>query len=72
MIFKCGPSIVQRLDARYRRLRDWHPWFSWRPVRVGDGLCVWWEPVERKNTGPACLDGLDEWEYRLPDTKERG
>jgi hypothetical protein len=66
MMLKCGPSLVQRLESRYRRKRDWHRWFAWYPVRINDGMCIWFEWVEAKNTGPACLDGWDEWEYRLP------
>lgn len=26
---------------------QWHEWFAWRPVRVGDSL-VWLERVERR------------------------
>jgi hypothetical protein len=66
--FKCGPSIWQRLEQRHRRQYEWHSWFAWRPVRMqlmnGKTCCVWWEWIVRKNTGPACLDGWDEWEYR--------
>lgn len=66
MKFKCGQSLATIFTKRYERLRNWHTWFAWYPVRIADGICVWWEYVERINTGPACLDGWDEWEYRLP------
>jgi hypothetical protein len=62
--FNCGPSLVQRLDDWSRRRRNWHRWFAWRPVRLPDNTCVWWEWVERMNTGPACEGGWDEWETR--------
>jgi hypothetical protein len=65
VIFKCGPSLMMRLERRYRRRREWHRWFAWRPARIQEGVCVWLEYVERKNTGPSCEGGWDEWEYRL-------
>lgn len=40
--------------------RDWHRWFAWYPVRVGDQW-IWWEHVERKLT--PSYDGWDK-EYR--------
>ena len=67
MKFKCGPSLAERYSRHYERQRNWHSWWAWHPMRIeGVGFCVWLEQVERKNTGPACHDGWDEWEYRLP------
>ena len=68
MRFNCGPSIGEWYDARLRRQRDWHLWFAWRPVRIEDSMCVWWEYIERRNDGPSCMDGWDEWKYRWPET----
>lgn len=64
MKFNCGESLTMRLTKRYERLHNWHSWYAWYPVRIADDICVWLEPVERKNNGPACVDGWDEWEYR--------
>ncbi len=72
MRFNCGQSIAERYNSRQRRQRDWRLWFAWRPVRINyptSGECVWWEYVERRNDGPACVDGWDEWLYRLPVTQ---
>jgi hypothetical protein len=70
MKFNCGPSLGDRYDARQRRQRDWHRWFAWRPARINyptrRGICVWWEWVERRNDGPACEGGWNEWLYRQP------
>lgn len=40
MKFSCGSSKTE--------IADWHDWFAWHPVRVGDGDCRWLETVERK------------------------
>lgn len=49
MRFNCGESW----DDYFERVENWHPWFAWRPVRVGSHDCRWLETVERKVTfGP--------------------
>lgn len=47
MLFKCGTSIGDWLDARNKRHKTWHAWYAWRPVRVASGICAWLEVVER-------------------------
>lgn len=61
MKLNCGISYA----AKIRRLEDWHLWFAWKPVRVGEHDCRWLEYVERK--GRYCDAGWDafwSWEYR--------
>lgn len=48
-----------------RYLREWHRWFAWYPVQVGDGTTTaWLMTVERKFWG-------DTHGYRLPQEEER-
>lgn len=55
MKLNCGLSKQER-RARQRerceieaaRLRNWHKWFAWFPVRVGHKDCRWLETVERR------------------------
>ncbi len=58
MKLNCGPSYEQRraekveaLKREIIRLRDWHDWFAWFPVRVAEGDCRWLEVVERQMQG---------------------
>jgi len=47
------------------RLENWHEWFAWRPVRVGNRDCRWLEKVQRK--GKYIYYGIDScwlWEYK--------
>ena len=48
MKFNCGPSWEERKAAKIAYKEEWHPWFAWFPVRVGDRDCRWLETVERK------------------------
>lgn len=48
MKLNCGPSIADRLHARWKRIQQWHTWFAWRPVRLTDNRCVWLERVLRR------------------------
>ena len=43
MKFKCGKTQAEK-DAKFQ----WHQWFAWKPVSVGEGDCRWLEVVERK------------------------
>lgn len=47
MRFKCGPPAHVKAARREAALREWHPWFALRPVRIGDE-CVWLETIERR------------------------
>ena len=58
MKFNCGETW----DEKEKRLKDWHLWFAWRPVRVGSHDCRWWEWVERK--GRHYMRACWFWDYR--------
>jgi hypothetical protein len=66
MKFDCGLSWEDEVHRRQR----WHPWFAWRPARVGPHDCRWLEWVERKGApryepgGPTSW----RWEYRAGPT----
>lgn len=63
MKFQCRqPETYTQQKAR---LSNWHGWFAWRPVRVGDNDCRWLEVVERRGTFYARYDDHGYiWEYR--------
>lgn len=42
-----APAIA-RIEARWRAECEWHPWFAWWPVEVGDGKTAWLQTVERR------------------------
>jgi hypothetical protein len=63
MKINCGPTR----DVKLKMLRAWHPWFAWRPVRVGESDCRWLEYVERREVSKDRYDAF-LWEYR-PLTK---
>ena len=44
MRFKCGTSYVEKCA----KLQQWHHWFAWYPVWVGEQDCRWLETVWRK------------------------
>lgn len=44
MRFACGKAAAVRAAKKL----EWHRWFAWRPVRVGQHDCRWLEYVERK------------------------
>lgn len=85
MIFSCGETVdaqVERLAKGLEALEEWHDWFAFKPVNVGekDGhyICAWLQTVQRKGTRRSIwsskdmrtLDGWFSWEYRLkPSTK---
>ena len=31
-----------------KKLRNWRPWFAWRPVKTVSDRWVWWETIYRK------------------------
>lgn len=54
-----------RFPAKKYPKYEWHRWFAWHPVRLGqwrDGELVWLETVER-----VWISG-DGWYYRIPGT----
>ena len=55
--------------ARLRRNMQWHRWFAWRPVELGDygypeGLTAWLETIERKLEAWGDGEGPNCWSYR--------
>lgn len=57
MKINCGPTKEEKdakLDADWveeqRRLKHWHLWFAWRPIRLGSRDCRWLEWIERKGS----------------------
>lgn len=68
MKFNCGETLAEKKQ----RLGQWHRWFAWRPVRVGEKECRWLEYVERKGRYYASIrDGTWFWDYRVADTRLR-
>ena len=62
MKLNCGESA----KAKVKRLEEWHSWFAWHPVRVGENDCRWLETVQRKGKlfwygYPDCWW---EWKYK--------
>lgn len=56
MKFNCGPTAIERMDARWKETQrkrqhniKWHPIFAWWPTRVGSYDCRWFEWVERRD-----------------------
>ena len=56
----------ESLYAKSERLRQWHVWFAWHPVRI-DEYIVWLEKVKRRKTGMV----YEFLEYKLLDDKEK-
>jgi len=59
MKFDCGKRTrEQKITARNRCLKWWHPWFAWFPVWIGPHDCRWLEKVHRRGvygvTGYTC------------------
>lgn len=48
MRFNCGPDRYTRQILKAKKMMDWHKYFCWFPVRLGEGDCRWLETVERK------------------------
>lgn len=53
-------------QSRHQRLKRWHRWFAWRPIRLY-GECIWLEAVERRGQYCDYYGGWD-WEYRILST----
>jgi hypothetical protein len=55
MLFRCYcKNSPERIAARRKRFHarilpqtKWHPWFAWRPVSLGNGVCAWLQTIER-------------------------
>ena len=51
------PNIIEK------KLRNWKPWFAWRPVTTVSGRRVWWQRIYR-SVGNTYVDHDDfSWYY---------
>lgn len=72
MKLNCGPTREENAVMWRGYISKWHPWFAWRPIRVGPRDCRWLETIERKwvidpDYGVEYFDSdLNDshWEYR--------
>ena len=66
MKFDCGPSYSEKCKAK----EQWHDWFAWYPIRVGEHDCRWLETVRRKGR---MVWGHDwEYEYKAKESINDG
>lgn len=71
MKFDCG----DRGKAKIARMKEWHRWFAWRPIRLADHDCRWLEVVERKGTYHSLQDVMDPfswWAFEYRPLSEAG
>lgn len=47
----------------WRRVKDWHPWFAWRPVILLTMEIAWLRMVIRR---PNMSGGSGKWDYANP------
>lgn len=47
MKFNCDYFRNKR-EKRNERLRNWHKWFAWHPIRIAENDCRWLECVNRR------------------------
>lgn len=73
MKLNCGPTA----EAKRERLENWHRWFAWHPVRVGEKECRWLEIVWRKGSYGSKYGwvrmycGVVAWKYRTEENHEQ-
>lgn len=48
--------------TKYSKKFNWHKWFAWFPVNIGDDKMLWWERVERRKQANR---EFIYWEYKL-------
>lgn len=46
-------------ETKKARLGEWHSWFAWRPVRIGEYV-YWLEVVKRKRVQRLVCNYFDE------------
>lgn len=39
---------IRKKEEKVEKLKNWHRFFAWYPVRINDHECAWLEMVERK------------------------
>ena len=67
MKFDCGASAEQKWEAKKNKLKEWHKWFAWYPVRVCHNECRWLEWVHRRGEYLFNRQSITtewEWEYK--------
>jgi hypothetical protein len=67
MKLNCGETR----QAKIKRLEQWHDWFAWHPVRLGENHCRWLETIQRKGSlkWGEYPDEWWEWEYKKASEK---
>lgn len=48
MKLNCGMTAAESAKFYDKKFNEWHRWFAWYPVRVGQRDCRWLETVERR------------------------
>jgi hypothetical protein len=57
-------SVNQRINDRRQRLKTWHLWFAWRPIRLNSKTVAWLERLYRRT------DYYGSYEYRTKEAFE--
>ena len=68
MKWKAGPSPHEQEMVRIAKMKQWHTWFAWYPVTIGDNQ-VWLETILRQGSVHSVSDSgraYFDYEYRLP------
>jgi hypothetical protein len=60
MKINCGRDWETLMQDR----REWHPWFAWYPVRIGNYDCRFLEVVMRRENPQSYTSYARVWEYR--------
>jgi hypothetical protein len=57
MRFYCGPSPKEQNEVIAGKLREWHRWFAFLPINIGNDQCAWLEFVERRYPNAEAMRG---------------
>lgn len=49
-----------RDEAYVARITEWHDWYAWFPIRLGNNDCRWFETIKRRGRFSYRFTG---WEY---------
>lgn len=77
MKFNCGLTRRAWAKMHHALISEWHSWFAWWPVRVGECDCRWLERVERRYKETVTYleifrePKLTDFEYRPMQTVHR-
>lgn len=54
-----------KFNCDYRdRVRNWHDWFAWYPVKISEGDCRWLETIEVRADVSGSGRYIWGWSYR--------